>query len=154
MKYLTKSGDHDKVRNCLLYTSGTHDIELDQAGSLHLLIVDGTFGIFCKIAYIYGPGSVIGRKKRLYLVQKVVHAGIRIVCESASAGWRKSSLDVYKRQAIDVKVQRGIACAFIMDQERSPKYLYIPAVPQMAFMRNIFTGASRCFILMLSLIHI
>lgn len=49
---------------------------------------------------------------------------------------------------IDVKVQRGIVCAFITDQERLPKYLYIPAVPQMAFMRNIFTGASRCFILM------
>ena len=45
----------------LIYS--THDIELDQAGSLHLLIVDGTFGIFCKIAYIYGPGSVIGGKK-------------------------------------------------------------------------------------------
>lgn len=55
----------------------------------------------------------------------------------------ENALDSYRREGTE-----GIACAFITDQERSPKYLYIPAVPQMAFMRNIFTGASRCFILM------
>ena len=87
-------------KTVIIFIYGTHDIELDQAGSLHLLIVDGTFGIFCKIAYIYGPGSVIGRKKRLYLVQKVVHAGIRIVCESASAGWRKSSFFLSGRRTV------------------------------------------------------
>lgn len=55
----------------------------------------------------------------------------------------ENALDSYRREGTE-----GIACAFITDQEKSPKYLYIPAVPQMAFMRNIFTGASRCFILM------
>ena len=87
-------------KTVIIFIYGTHDIELDQAGSLHLLIVDGTFGIFCKIAYIYGPGSVIGGKKRLYLIQKVVHAGIRIVCESASAGWGKSSFFLSGRRTV------------------------------------------------------
>ena len=108
MLYMKPTGE--KVRSILLAVFGgktviiliysTHDIELDQAGSLHLLIIDGTFGIFCKIAYIYGPGSVIGGKKRLYLIQKVVHAGIRIVCESASAGWRKSSFFLSGRRTV------------------------------------------------------
>mgnify|MGYP000550268758 CR=1 FL=1 len=46
---------------------------------------------------------------------------------------------------IDVKAQRGIACAFITDQERSPKYLYIPAVPQMAFYEEYFYWGEQMF---------
>ena len=63
-------------KTVIIFVYGTHDIELDQAGSLHLLVIDGSLGIFCKVAYIHGPGSVIGGKKGLYLVQKVVHTGV------------------------------------------------------------------------------
>ena len=50
-------------KTVIIFIYSTHDIQLDQTGSLHLLIIDGTFGIFCKITYIYGPGTVISRKK-------------------------------------------------------------------------------------------
>ena len=63
-------------KTVIIFVYGTHDIELDQAGSLHLLVIDGSLGIFCKVAYIHRPGSVIGGKKGLYLVQKVVHTGV------------------------------------------------------------------------------
>ena len=59
-------------KTVIIFIYGTHDIELDQAGSLHLLIVDGTFGIFCKIAYIYGPGAIVLRKERFNLSEKTV----------------------------------------------------------------------------------
>ena len=98
-------------KTVIIFVYSAHDIELDQAGSLHLLVIDGTFGIFCKVTYVYRPGTVAGRKKGLYLIQKIVHAGIRIIRKStASTGRRKSTF--FLRRAVLTVRRRGRACNF------------------------------------------
>ena len=47
----------------VVFVNGAHNEQLDQAGSLHRLIVDRAFGAFHKVADVNGPVSIILRKK-------------------------------------------------------------------------------------------
>ena len=99
-------------KTVIIFVYSAHDIELDQAGSLHLLVIDGTFGIFGKVTYVYRPGPVAGRKKGLYLIQKIVHAGIRIICKSAASTGRRKSSRFLRRRAVLTVRGCGRTCNF------------------------------------------
>ena len=42
----------------IILINSSHDIKLDQTCCLHSGILDGSFGIFLQVTYIYGPGSI------------------------------------------------------------------------------------------------
>ena len=56
----------------IIFVNSTHNKKFDQTGSLHGLIVNHTFCIFHKVAYIYGPGAIVLRKERFNLREKTV----------------------------------------------------------------------------------
>ena len=71
-----------RLRNgIVIIINSTHDVEFDQAGSLHGSVIDHTVGILEQITYIDGPGSVILWKESLNLTEKGVHAAVRVICK-------------------------------------------------------------------------